>query len=162
MTAEREHRLRKTQRHMLRIILQRGRRRYPKDTSSTAEKTSTTSGSTDSSQSVEPWHEWVVRVTREVEELQRECGIENWVTQQKRRMWRWAGHVARRTDNRWSQVILRWKPEETHRNASRRCGRPSKRWEDVLRSFWSDADWMTAAEDRETWRLAEQLFCVLP
>ena len=45
--------------------------------------------------------------------------------------WDWAGHVARRTDNRWTSRITFWKPRETQRNR----GRPRKRWRDDLDSF---------------------------
>ncbi|CAG9133026.1 unnamed protein product [Plutella xylostella] len=43
--------------------------------------------------------------------------------------WQWAGHVARRADDRWSRKVLEWRP----RVGKRRVGRPPTRWSDDLR-----------------------------
>ncbi|CAG9137496.1 unnamed protein product [Plutella xylostella] len=52
--------------------------------------------------------------------------------------WQWAGHVARRADDRWSTKVLEWRP----RVGKRRVGRPPTRWSDDLRKFevarWSE------------------------
>ena len=54
--------------------------------------------------------------------------IEDWVTKSRMMKWSWAGHVARRTDGRWSTAVLEWKPIGGKRNV----GRPIKRWGDDL------------------------------
>ena len=41
-----------------------------------------------------------------------------------RRKWRLAGHMARRTDGRWSETMLGWQPLYSHRGR----GHPAKRW----------------------------------
>ncbi|CAG9116832.1 unnamed protein product [Plutella xylostella] len=47
--------------------------------------------------------------------------------------WQWAGHVARRADDRWSRKVLEWRP----RVGKRRVGRPPTRWSDDLRKVRS-------------------------
>ena len=60
---------------------------------------------------LEPWREWVSRVTHEIEAELAQWGIEDWVAAQRRKLFRWAGHVARRDDNRWSTLVLDWATE---------------------------------------------------
>jgi hypothetical protein len=43
--------------------------------------------------------------------------------------WHWAGHISRRTDNRWGKRVLEWRP----RLGKRSVGRPQARWSDDLR-----------------------------
>jgi hypothetical protein len=43
--------------------------------------------------------------------------------------WQWAGHISRRTDNRWGERVLEWRP----RLGKRSVGRPQARWSDDLR-----------------------------
>ncbi|CAH2219204.1 jg22423 [Pararge aegeria aegeria] len=38
--------------------------------------------------------------------------------------WKWAGHIARRTDVRWGSKVLEWRP----RTGKRSVGRPPTRW----------------------------------
>jgi hypothetical protein len=58
--------------------------------------------------------------------------------------WQWAGHISRRTDNRWGKRVLEWRP----------ClgvGRPQTRWcEDLRRT--AGGSWIPVAEDRARWR----------
>ena len=42
--------------------------------------------------------------------------------------WRWAGHIARMKDNRWTKPCTEWQP----RRGKRSRGRPSRRWEDDM------------------------------
>ncbi|KAI8429904.1 hypothetical protein MSG28_000382 [Choristoneura fumiferana] len=42
--------------------------------------------------------------------------------------WQWAGHIARRTDNRWGRKVLEWRP----RTGRRSVGRPPTRWTDDI------------------------------
>jgi hypothetical protein len=43
--------------------------------------------------------------------------------------WQWAGHISRRTDNRWRKRVLEWRPCLGKRS----IGRPQVRWSDDLR-----------------------------
>lgn len=61
--------------------------------------------------------------------------------------WQWAGHISRRTDNRWSHKVLEWRP----RLGKRSVGRPATRWDDDIRRL-AGVSWMRVAENRERWR----------
>ncbi|CAH2235424.1 jg13282 [Pararge aegeria aegeria] len=43
--------------------------------------------------------------------------------------WKWAGHIARRTDGRWGSKVLEWRP----RTGKRSVGRPPTRWTDDIK-----------------------------
>ncbi|CAK1584698.1 unnamed protein product [Parnassius mnemosyne] len=60
--------------------------------------------------------------------------------------WQWAGHIARRTDNRWGRKVLEWQP----RTGRRSVGRPPTRWSDDLVRF-AGSRWMQVARDRALW-----------
>ena len=57
--------------------------------------------------------------------------------------WYWAGHISRRTDDRWGRRVLEWRP----RIGKRKVGRPQARWNDDLRKV-AGGSWMRVAEDR--------------
>ncbi|CAG9788817.1 unnamed protein product [Diatraea saccharalis] len=61
--------------------------------------------------------------------------------------WQWAGHISRRTDNRWGKRVLEWRP----RLGKRSVGRPQARWSDDLRKM-AGRSWMRTAENRNRWR----------
>ena len=42
--------------------------------------------------------------------------------------WKWAGHIARLEDNRWTKRCTEWQP----RRGKRSRGRPSRRWQDDI------------------------------
>jgi hypothetical protein len=48
--------------------------------------------------------------------------------------WQRAGHISRRTDNRWGKRVLEWRP----RLGKRSVGRPQARWSDDLRRRWRE------------------------
>ncbi|CAD6185617.1 unnamed protein product [Caenorhabditis auriculariae] len=62
----------------------------------------------------------------------------------------WAGHVIRRTDDRWSTRVTSW----IRRNTRRTRGRPATRWVDHFKKNISrhGRHWMTVARDRDAWR----------
>ena len=66
----------------------------------------------------------------------------------KQRKWKWAGHVSRRRDGRWSTKITEWTPLDGKRNR----GRQRKRWRDEIGQFWHDANWYKYARERDKWR----------
>ena len=156
MTAEREHKLRKAQRQMLRTMLQVGRRRQANQggTSDTDSASNLTASSNDE-EVLEPWVDWLARATRYAEAELKKANVADWTSQQKQRAFRWAGHVARREDSRWSSTVLQWKPELSLASY-RRKGRPLKRWEDALQQW--HYDWRAIAVDRELWKENEACF----
>ena len=65
--------------------------------------------------------------------------LEDWVTLQRRRKWRWAAKTATDTVPKWNVKALLWKPESDSRyNARRRPGRPMTRWTDDLTKFCNE------------------------
>eukprot|EP00973_Karenia_brevis_P072582 10082551-Karenia_brevis.AAC.1 len=176
MTADRERKLRSTQRRMLRNMAGTGRRRttisnnegeYEEVSvhsgtrdSPTDESSNTTALSTEQSEEedeLESYTDWIKRATRLAEDQLRKAGLEDWVLLQRRWKMRWAGHTARRSDGRWAKQVLTWTPVGGHR----RPGHPLKRWQDSIDGFIGrqfDAPkglWMTYAQDRSVWNSLE-------
>lgn len=60
---------------------------------------------------------------------------------------RWAGHIARLSDNRWTARVTDWYP----RGVKRPLGRPPTRWSDPLTKIFGQK-WRTVARDRTQWR----------
>ena len=61
--------------------------------------------------------------------------------------WKWAGHVARLNDNRWTKRITDWQPR--YRKRSR--GRQVKRWRDDIVQM-KGITWGRDAGQRDDWR----------
>ena len=109
----------------------------------------------------EEWVDWIVRATRESEKQCEKAGVEDWVVAQRRRHWRWAGHVARAQDIRWSKELLHW----ISRRGWRARGRPVKRWDDEIVKFLKrlgfelglkDGAWSDIAQERDFWILENE------
>ena len=66
------------------------------------------------------------------------------VTKQKAK---WAGHVARLNDNRWTKRTTDWIP----RDMTRSRGRQPRRWRDDLVEHFGPA-WLRTARDRTGWK----------
>ena len=61
--------------------------------------------------------------------------------------WKWAGHVARLNDNRWTKRITDWQP----RYGKRSRGRQMKRWRDDIVQM-KGITWGRDARQRDDWR----------
>ena len=170
MTRDAEARLTKTQRRMLRSMFQYKRKVSPVMQAVVCSTTASRSNSSasDSSQEIEPevdheelepWHEWAQRVTRQIESVMGKVGVTSWVETQRRKFFRWAGHVARYTDDRWTIQIMNWTPTTGRGRAK---SHPFKRWSDELKKFsvlQCDTDqWQVIAQDREKWSRVETMF----
>lgn len=78
--------------------------------------------------------------------VRRQTGVRDVVMEIKKAKWRWAGHVIRRTDDRWTERLTSWYPRE----GKRKRGHPLTRWHDEIKKF--DKNWRRSALDRELWR----------
>ena len=140
MTTELEQRLRVTQRQMLRMILQMPRRRVTleseTDTSEGAEQQAQASIDVTTDESLEPWQEWIRRSTREVEHRMGRLNLDDWITLQRRRKWRWARKIATSTQEAWGPLVLKWDPSP-HLGVlrNRRTGKPKARWADDIKQY---------------------------
>ena len=81
---------------------------------------------------MEDWLPWFRRATREAEKARRDHHIVDWIDEVARRNFQWAGHVVRRTDGRWSKLLLQWSV-----SGCRQQGRPVTRWGDSLYKYFS-------------------------
>ena len=122
----------------------------------------------DEHENLEPWHEWIQRTTRLVEDSLKKLSIENWVTKVRRRQWRMATRLIRQSKDRWSRLVLEWDPEihfdGTRPKAHRKQSRPKKRWEDdfnhFLKTVFEDTgkSWQHYAQDLEVWTKLEDQY----
>ena len=162
MTRAREQKLRTAQRRMLRAILGKGRSQL--DAHSDADSHTDTTVSSHDSDNLESWVDWIHRVTEEAIAAMARAGVPDWIEEQQRRKWRWAGHVCRRYDGRWTKQVLEWTPSGGHR----RQGHPFSRWCDDINGFISTLDaassgdeavsigvWSATAQDRAVWAQLE-------
>lgn len=67
--------------------------------------------------------------------------------------WRWAGHIARQSTERWTYKLTAWRPRECKRSV----GRPQKRWRDDIQKI-AGKNWMRAAMDRQKWKNMEEAY----
>ena len=191
MTAGREQKLKVAQRRMLRKMLGSGRRAKPEGAGEQHEETEpegadagqgvgsksssdndVSSEDDDDSQGAEEaddedkkdkesWVEWMRRTARVACLAMEKANVPDWVEEQRRRKWRWAGHIMRRDDMRWSWRFALWEP---FTRGSRNVGRPARRWEDILEKFGSTRgfSWKDLArdsrEDRGIWKRQEADF----
>ncbi|KAG6452493.1 hypothetical protein O3G_MSEX007653 [Manduca sexta] len=67
--------------------------------------------------------------------------------------WKWAGHIARMSDERWAKKITTWKGPVGKRNK----GRPVEKWLDEILKV-AGKNWLQKAKDRNMWRNMEEAF----
>lgn len=67
--------------------------------------------------------------------------------------WKWAGHVARLQDKRWTRRATAWSGP----TGKRARGRPQERWADELRKV-AGQNWIEKAGDRTNWKKLEEAY----
>jgi hypothetical protein len=75
------------------------------------------------------------------------------VTYAMKLKWKWAGHVARMQDKRWTKNVTSWAGP----SGKRKRGRPYMRWSDEIRKI-SGTNWTEKAQDRTNWLTLEEAF----
>ena len=68
--------------------------------------------------------------------------------------WKWAGHLTRVKDNRWTKRLTEWQP----RTGKRRRGRQKRRWRDDITSYMGSATWTRTAMRRLEWKRPKEDF----
>ena len=88
--------------------------------------------------------------------LRNSTKVEDIIERVKDNKHRWAGHIIRRQDSRWTKRTTDWIPREGKRSR----GRPmTTTWETDLRSYWVSAvNWRRKAQDRQTWKKHAEAF----
>lgn len=82
-------------------------------------------------------------------DLRQQSGIRDVASYMSKSKLRWAGHVVRRTDDRWTTRMTFWYP----RDIKRTLGRPATRWSDTLKSINTPGShWSQLAQDRLKWK----------
>ena len=153
LTKEMAKQLRTTQRRMLRKILGQGRRRVQRaegtinDTETAESEEAEAEGGADDGREeeddrdeLEPWVDWIKRVTHNAESSLEKLRIKTWVEQARRRKWKWAAKLLSEPgEQKWSQIILDWNPQvhfdAPKPSARRRPGRQNMRWADELKNY---------------------------
>ena len=105
----------------------------------------------------ENWVDYVKRSARKVDTLAEQMEMEGWIATSRRRKWKFAGELARKQDNRWSNLLLNWKPNRGH---GRSQGRPCTRWSDSIEEF-AGGDWLSIAGDKCRWFELEESYALL-
>ena len=85
--------------------------------------------------------------------IQQQTGVTDIIDHIRQLKHRWAGHVARLQDNRWTIRATSWVP----RRWLRPRGRPKTRWRDDL-SGHLGTTWTRLAQDRHQWKLSREGF----
>lgn len=83
----------------------------------------------------------------ENQEIRRRTKVKDVITTIADLKWRWAGHVARQEEERWTKQVVLWRP----RLHKRGVGRPKRRWVDDIREK-AGKRWYQLAQDRSEWR----------
>ena len=149
-----ENILQTTQRRMLRLVLGRGRRRVQNSSqdeedlgsdvqSNVSEKTQSEAQVFSEGDDLEPWVEWIQRVTHEAEASLARLKIKTWVQQARRRKWKWAAKViCNCAEDRWARLAFEWDPRKhfdaPKPSARRRPSRPNARWFDEIDKFFTE------------------------
>ena len=87
------------------------------------------------------------------QDLRNSTGVLDIIQVIKQKKWRWAGHLARRHDDRRTHKLTDWTP----RGYVRGRGRQSRRWMDDIKEY-GGVTWMRTAQDRVDWKIGEEAF----
>ena len=122
----------------------------------------------DNRDTLEPWVEWIRRVTHSVENNLKRLNIKTWAEQGRKRKWRFATELySGRGEQKWTHLALQWNPQvhyDTNRLTARRNPtRPDLRWTDELQNFVRDhvrpeRTWSEVCSDPEFWKMHEKYF----
>ena len=87
-----------------------------------------------------------MRIRYAYSEIRKRTKIIDIIEYTLKQKWRWAGHIARMKDNRWTKRCTEWQP----RRGKRSRGRPSRRWQDDITR--KGGIWNRKATGRRQWK----------
>ena len=85
-------------------------------------------------------------------EIRRRTGVQDIIRRITTLKWKWAGHVARLRDDRWTKRIVNWRPRADKRSR----GRPPTRWSDDIKRI--GGHWIRAAQERTQWSSLKEAY----
>ena len=165
-----------TQRKMLRMILGRGRRRIGTQTqddetsgegvqsNAAEEEISEIQETVNDQEELEPFIDWIRRVTHEAESRLEALNLKTWVESARARKWRWASRIlCTHGADRWARIAYDWDPRVHHdagrRIARRRATGQRKRWFDDIGKFFVEIHHITnIPSQKEHWDNLEECF----
>ena len=177
LTKDQERLLQKTQRKMLRMILGHGRRRQPVSQDSLSDSCDVDSdveviaeeqeGSISDTEGLEPWGDWIRRVTHYIEAVANKLDMKSWVMRARGQKWDLAGKACRNNPARWTHRLINWDPSLDFDGLICRARRirahPKLRWADDLSRYMAAChgsnDWRHMAKLCGTWEANRQEFC---
>jgi hypothetical protein len=111
LTKDLESKIRRTQRKMLRMMMRSGRKTIKGDMEDT----------------LEPWVEWIRRVTHQAEDYMKQLNLPDWIEAHHSAKLRWYKELHTNSRDTWAYWSLCWQPE-----GQRKQARPRVRWTDGL------------------------------
>lgn len=88
-------------------------------------------------------------------ELRKLTKVTDVIRHAKKLKWKWAGHIMRQTDGRWTKELTEWCP----RYSTRGVGRPATRWRDELAGFTGAGEcWTRCTANKLTWKKMGEAF----
>ena len=134
---------------MLRMMFAPRRRVVTLGTNHASESSDDSDSSCESNAGLEPWVDFIRRVTHNIDANMHNVSSDDWVTIHRRRTWRFAQRTVALSDQRWTTRLLTWKPA-----GSRNRGGQLRRWSDCIEQV-AGIGWMEAATDAYMGALAE-------
>ena len=80
----------------------------------------------------------------DIREQTKVIDVIRYITKQKAK---WAGHIAKMDNNRWTKITTDWTPRDRKRSK----GRPQRRWRDDIEECFGNT-WSRTAKERPVWR----------
>lgn len=87
------------------------------------------------------------------EDIRRKTRLTDALELALRLKWKWAGHLSRYSDKRWSLQTTKWVGPAGKRSR----GRPLKRWADDIEDL-AGKDWLSFSQNRDKWKELEEAF----
>ena len=135
---------------MLRMML--GTRRFREQTSCKEANEESTNDVEEEDDVLEPWVDFVRRVTHDIEGKLKRIKSQDWATLYRLRKARLAKKLNQCTDMRWSKRLINWKP------IGARCsGGQWRRWYDCLDKYFG-AEWLSQDWDDDRWAECESFY----
>ena len=103
---------------------------------------------------LEPWPDFIKRVTHRMEESVEKLGMDDWVSLHRSRKWNFATNALSKSDGRWTGRLIKWRMSE---RPGRSPGLPVRRWSDDFCEL-AGGDWDKLATESELWSLLEHAF----